>query len=355
MTKMASVILRGEYYHIQWYDPFEKNVKSKSTGLTAGRANKLKAERYAEKLQKELTMQSKKLKEIGIERISIADAYAHFLRNNQGKDPKTIKDYDRFYRKFTETFDPSSSCSSITKIKVEDWLNEIKKLPYAKNTIHGYGKQCNNFLNFLFEYNYTPMFRINRDVKTKPEVKEKIIFNDQDIISIFDGLVKKSQNFVTVIYMLFYTGLRPSDIMNIKLDGIDLKNRTLKYYSPKRKKYREIPFHRDLVKVLKIVIGANKSEMLLTYRATEAISYMVSKYLTKIGLNNKGYSARTFRKTFITFCRSKFRIDASTVRELVGHEHGNTTDKYYNDIDIGTMKEALDKFKRPRKSKKKRA
>ena len=139
---MASVRLRGEYYHIQWYDPFEEKIKSKSTGLTAGRANKLRAKRYADKLQQELTMQSKKLKEIGIERISIADAHEHFLRNNQGKDHKTIRDYHRFYGKFTETFDPSSSCSSITKIKVEDWLNEIKKLPYAKNTIHGYGKQC---------------------------------------------------------------------------------------------------------------------------------------------------------------------------------------------------------------------
>jgi integrase len=355
MNKMASVRLRGEYYHIQWYDPFEEKIRSKSTGLTAGRANKLRAERYADKLQQELTMQSQKLKEIGIERISISDAYEHFLRNNQVKDPKTIKDYHRFYGKFTETFYPSASCSSITKIKVEDWLNEIKKLPFAKNTIHGYGKQCTHFLNFLFEYNYTPMFRINRDVKTKPEVKEKIIFNEQDIVTIFNGLIKKSQNFITVIYMLFYTGLRPSDIMNIKLEGINIKQRTLKYYSPKRKKYREIPFHKDLIKIMRTLIAANKSEMLLTYRATEAISYQVSRYFNKIGLNNKGYSARTFRKTFITFCRSKYKIDASVVRELVGHEHGNTTDKYYNDIDVETMKEALDKFKRPKERKKKRA
>lgn len=95
--------------------------------------------------------------------------------------------------------------------------------------------------------------------------------------------------------------------------------------------------------------------MLLTYHATEAISYQVSRYFNKVGISNKGYSARTFRKTFITLCRSKYKIDASIVRELVGHEHGNTTDKYYNDIDIGTMKEALDKFKRPKERKQKRA
>ncbi len=40
-------------------------------------------------------------------------------------------------------------------------------------------------------------------------------------------------------------------------------------------------------------------------------------------------------------------MDASVVRELVGHEHGNTADKYYNQITVNKMKEELKKFKRP--------
>ena len=40
-------------------------------------------------------------------------------------------------------------------------------------------------------------------------------------------------------------------------------------------------------------------------------------------------------------------MDASIVRELVGHEQGNTTDKYYNQIGIDRMKEELKKFIRP--------
>jgi integrase len=40
-------------------------------------------------------------------------------------------------------------------------------------------------------------------------------------------------------------------------------------------------------------------------------------------------------------------MDASVVKELVGHEHTNTTDKYYNHISLERMKEELSKFKRP--------
>ena len=38
---------------------------------------------------------------------------------------------------------------------------------------------------------------------------------------------------------------------------------------------------------------------------------------------------------------------ASIVRELVWHEHSNTTDKYYNQISIERMKAELEKFETP--------
>ncbi|MEJ2193998.1 MAG: hypothetical protein P8X73_03960 [Ignavibacteriaceae bacterium] len=39
-------------------------------------------------------------------------------------------------------------------------------------------------------------------------------------------------------------------------------------------------------------------------------------------------------------------MDASIVKELVGHEQGNTTDKYYNKISMNRMREELIKFRR---------
>jgi len=40
-------------------------------------------------------------------------------------------------------------------------------------------------------------------------------------------------------------------------------------------------------------------------------------------------------------------MDASVVKELVGHEHTNTTDKYYNHISLERMKDELEKFRMP--------
>ena len=40
-------------------------------------------------------------------------------------------------------------------------------------------------------------------------------------------------------------------------------------------------------------------------------------------------------------------MDATVVRELVGHEHNNTTDRYYNQVSLARMKTELTKFMRP--------
>lgn len=242
-------------------------------------------------------------------------------------------------------------CVNINKLDVEEWLNDLKKLPLAQNSIHAYGKQLNHFLNFLFEYNYTQMFRINREVKTHPEIKEKIVFTDEDIIKIFNKLDRKNSNFVTAINLLFYTGLRSSDILTITVDKIDFKNQIIKYYSPKRKKYREIGFHKNLIPILKSRLKYVNTGKLLNYSAVDNLGRAVNRYLKNIGLKGLGYSARTFRKTFITLCRSRFDIDASIVRELVGHEHGNTMDRFYNEITPLKMKEELKKFKPSYRSK----
>ena len=339
---MASVYVRNKIIYIGWYDSSKGKKRSKTTKLEATPENLKIAQKIADKIQAQLDKKASLISGVKINRIDLDHAFSHYLRNNSGKNHKTIYDYKRFYKKFTEKFNGSTLCSSINKLDVEDWLNEIKMLPFAKNTIFGYYRQLNHFHNFLFEYNYTTMFKVNRDVKPKKEIKEKIIFHDEDICKIFQEIekmkLKKNDSLKTLVYIAFYTGLRSSDMLTITADKIDLKNRELKYYSPKRKIHRSIAFHKDLVPILKDSIEAVGEGKLLNYSQTEAIGKALRRFYNGIGIDNKGYVARTFRKTFITLCR-RYRMDASIVAELVGHEHQSTADRFYNKIDHSLMLE----------------
>jgi integrase len=275
--------------------------------------------------------------------------FEHFLKNNQHKNDKTIWEYNWFFKKFTEHFSKDMPCMGISKIGVEEWLLGIKSLiEYRQNTIHTLGKQCVHFLNFLFEYNYCQMFIVNSEIKTKPEVVEKVVFSDSDIKFLFKNVESARSCIKMLVYLAFYTGLRPSDIYLIKIEDIDLKERTLRYYEQKLRKHRVIPFHNDLGKILKQYIGGKTSGRLLPWREYNYLGKAITRYFAEINYDSKGYSARTFRKTFITLARSKYSMDATVVRELVGHEHMNTADRYYNEISIETMRSELKKFKRPK-------
>jgi integrase len=376
---MATVIKRGNTLHISYYDPGKRKSVIKSTGLEATEANRKKAEGIAKKFQEELTKKGKELKTIGIKKITIKDAFDHLLRNNERRNEKTKKDYLRFYSYFTKRFNENEPCTVITKLAIEEWLIEIKKLPLQQNSIHAIGKQLYHFLNFLFEYDYTRNFKINKEVRTKPEIKKKITLSPADTKIIFEKLeakppenedskntdaasdnskskkknktkvpkedMGKNSNFKTLIYLAYYTGLRSSDMLTIKAEDIDLNLRTISYYSPKRDVYRNIPFHVDLLPILKARVEEVKTGPILNYTNVENLGRAVTRYFKDIGLSSKKYTARTFRKTFITLARA-LGIDASIVRELVGHEHQTTADRYYNDIQMQTMKKELKKFKR---------
>lgn len=346
---MASIYQRNNKIYISWYDFKSGKVKSKSLKLEATSANLRKANKIKAEFELSLETEKRKLNSLGIERKTLGSAFKHFLDNNSSKRPKTIKDYHRFFNLFKQSFNPDSLCTNITKLSVEKWINEIKQLknkkngkPLKLNTIYGYQKQLNHFLNFLFEYSYTPMFKINKDVKAKRELTEKIIFNKHDLIKIFDGLDEKSSGFRAAVNILYYTGLRPSDILSIKKENINLEERTIKYYSLKRKMHREIPFHSCLLDIFRERISSTDN-WIVPYAKSEHLGRALKRYLKLLDLSNKKYTPYTFRKTFFTFARAN-GIRDEVVRELIGHAQDSVGNIHYNVITIESMFTELELF-----------
>ncbi len=344
---MASLRIRKNKIYILYYDSTDGKSKSISTGRDNSPKNLKLANETANELQDKLDEEKKKKGRLRVVKKTLRDAFDHFIENNQYKNPKTLWEYNWFFKEFIKDFNEEMPCSNINKLEVERWLNKIKRYEFKKNTIHTLGKQCRHFLNFLFEYDYCPVFKINREVMTKPEIGQKIVFEKEDIFTIFDEVEKVDKGLRTVIYLAFYTGLRPSDLFDIHIEDINLIERSLKYYSLKRTKFRCIAIHEDLIPIIKSYIGDRNAGRLLQWSQYNYLGKAITRLFKQLKFDEKGYSARTFRKTFITLARSEYNMDASVVRQLVGHEHQNTTDRYYNEISLETMRKELLKFKRP--------
>jgi len=340
---MASVYSKRNILYISWFDWSLNKTKNRSTKLSDTPENRKKVTKLADDLQTQMDKQKKEFATNNLVKgANIKYAFDHFKRLNSNKDKKTIKDYDRFYKLFKKYFNEDGPCTVINKLSAEDWIMSVRKIGKAQNTIFGYFKQFRHFYNFLFEYNYTPMFKINKDIVPRAEVKDVIVFSDSDLQKIFDGLKYKNLNFKAMINLAYYSGLRSSDLLTLSVEKTNLEGGYFNYYAKKNKKWRTVPYHKALSEILIQVIEKRKSGQLLNYRNVENMNKALHRYLIKLGLDKRGYSMRTFRKTFITNASTK--MDLSTVSKLVGHQQINTTAKYYTKVDQRRQKIQLDKL-----------
>ena len=99
----------------------------------------------------------------------------------------------------------------------------------------------------------------------------------------------------------FASPIRFEPISQEIIDKIYLVNSRVCYYSPKRKKYRDIPFHSVLTEILLSMLEETTSSKLIDYKIVENLRRAVSRHFVEIGINDTGYIPRTSRKRFIPF------------------------------------------------------
>ncbi len=340
---MATIITRNKHLYIVYYDRIKKSTRQKTLGLVSSKENLKIAKIAAKEFQKEIDEKYQKFNSSGVRLITLDLAFDHFKRLNSDKHPNTKNEYERFYRLFTQQYAKDSPCLNVNKLDTERWLLDIRLLNKKQNTKHNYYKVLKKFLNFLFEYNYCLPFKINKEAAIPAEIRPIEIFRDEDVIKIFRQLGTRSTNFQAMVHLLFYAGLRPTDIINIKSEDIDLKNKTIRYYSIKTDEHFIIPIHNDLLLLLQKRIQEVNNGALLDYANATNMSKAFRRYLEDIEIPPKKYTLRTFRKSFISNAY-KSGIDLAMVSKLVGHKQITTTARYYNKIEIGQQHIAINKL-----------
>jgi integrase len=341
------------HWYISYIDPDTGRTKNQSTKLLAVQSTKETAEKICEAFEEELEERKSILIKLNIQKTTIALAFDHFLKMNADKVEKTKYAYNFFYKWFTKSFNQHDPCTVINKISAEDWMIKMRGYYDEPNTLYGLYKVLNKFLNFLFEYSHIPVFKLNKNVKPKPIEKPIKVFDPLDLEKMIKNLSrkKKNSNFTTMFYLLLYTGLRPSDLVDIKVEDVDIESMTLDYYSSKVKIHHCIPLHEKLKPIITKRINEIKSGKLINYATTVDMGKAFRRYLTSIKLTGKGYNLRTFRKNFATRAFEN-GINLLSASRLLGHRTMQTTQKYYTHVEKLKLAEELKKLSFKKGSKK---
>lgn len=333
-------------WYISYIDPDTGKPKTKSTGLAATKQNEKEAMRLKQEVEQFIDNRTKELSRLLINKKTIVEAFKHFQKLNSSNAANTQYDYTSFYEKLKEKFNPTDPCTIINKLTAEDWIIHIKQKDRQPNTIFNWYKTFNKFLNFLFEYSYIPMFMINKKIKPRQEVKSIRVFDKGDLKEILLKLqdLEKNSNFTTMIYLLAYSGLRPSDIIYIEKDDINLDDMLLTYHSSKTNKEFIVPLFPELKPILEKRMNEIVEGRIFNYATVREMGKAFARYLSSIELNKKGYNLRTFRKSFATTAFES-GIDIVSTSALLGHSNIRTTKKYYTHVARKKLSKELKKIK----------
>lgn len=229
---------------------------------------------------------------------------------------------------------------------INNYLLILKNKNYTNGTINNYIKAIKLFYKFCVEYNYLPEDFIDRVVSKlkllKTERKIKDFFTKQELAYI----VRMGQTFYTcmpplrlkaVLYFLFYTGLRKSELVNLKRQDIDLEENTVIVRAPTKNKEERVVFFPDSIKELLKKYFDSEPERINAFNVTGPMLMHMTNALKRFAPSGKNFTLHSLRHSFANML-AKNMVDIRVAQKLLGHKQIENTMIYY-DPDVEIIKE----------------
>lgn len=231
-------------------------------------------------------------------------------------------------------------------VHIKQVINSIDREP-TKKTVK-------ILLNMLFDYaleneivdkNYARITKINADFNKV--YKPHRALKQDEIKIVYDN---RYLNVAKMILIQCYTGLRPGELMDIRINNVHLDE----YYmigglKTKAGINRTIPIHPFIYEYIKYFYENSikyNNEYLIFNDHHKHLTY--KNYLLKFKdfcLKYNIYDLRPHdcRKYFITIAK-KVKMDEYALKRIVGHEISDITEKVYTERSIDWLKEEMNKI-----------
>jgi site-specific recombinase XerD len=288
------------------------------------------------------------------------DSFLAYIKTEKMASPITIYSYRIELKKFFD-FLSSENISDLDLIStstVRQYFYYARgKRGLCQSSISKIIATVKSYFNYLEEEeiivkNPTRKIRVPKKICRIPSVMSKYEV-DLIIRSVDFAPSRCRKNKIRdklVISLLYYTGIRKSELLNLNWTDINLSKNTLIVRNGKGGKDRLIPLHKEVIMLLDKYLDERlplKTNALIIGEQGKRLCkgsfvYLLKMYLTLSGLKKKGYSAHTFRHSFATHL-VEAGVDLFKVQRLMGHASLDTTKIYINFNSI-QMARAIDRL-----------
>lgn len=284
--------------------------------------------------------------------------FKNYLKLERGLSDNSIKSYDYdlvLFKKFlvaNKINDTPFNCKSETiKNYLYKSFSDKKSRSQARSI-----SAIKSFFNYLIFEGYIKESPISNIEAPKQEKKLPVVLTENEIKNLINSIDLNhdfGQRNKTIIEILYGTGIRVSELVNLKLSNIFFKENIIKVIG-KGNKERFVPLGEIASNEMKIYINdrnqlkidSKSSDILFLNRygrrlTRSMIFKIISDASKRIGLDKK-ISPHTLRHSFATHL-IKNGADLRTIQLILGHESITTTE-IYTHLDTLHLEEVLKKY-----------
>ena len=237
---------------------------------------------------------------------------------------------------------------------VKEYMKYLYSLNIGKSSISRKLSSIRGLYNYLLREDLVKDNYFNKISNPKKDNYLPKFLKDDELNKLFsvckyDTAINQRNS--VIIELLYATGIRVSELVNIRLSDIDLNERIIKVLG-KGSKERIVIFNNHTKKAIDIYLNdgyhifnkVNSGYLILNKDGNKLseryVRNIINKLVINAGLDIK-ISPHTFRHTFATDMLED-GSDLMTVKELLGHESLNTT-SIYTHLSDDKIREIYDK------------
>lgn len=255
--------------------------------------------------------------------------YIEYLNDIKGYSSNTITSYKNDIKQYLKYL----SDKNINYYETEEFVKYLNKNKYAKSSINRKIASINKFYEWCQERNYLKETKYKKIKYIKQEKKLPDILTSNYINKLLNSLPTENPKNLrdrTIIELLYSSGLRVSEITNLRIN--DIKNNGSIKVLGKGNKTRILPMTNEAYKLIDSWITNSRS----FYENEKSSDYLF------IGVRGSKISAREVQRivksklgTFPHSIRHSFAThlldggaDLRVVQEMLGHSDPSTTQIY---------------------------
>lgn len=266
------------------------------------------------------------------------DEYLKYLLIEKKYSDNTIKSYKNDLKELNMYY----KNKDITKLDKKDIMNFLENnKDKSSKTLSHFITSFRSFYKYLEIENIVSVNPINSIVQPKVTKTLPKVLSVEDIDKIFDIKLENKYDFrnKAMLELMYATGIRISELINIKIHDLSINNCTLKVMG-KGSKERIIPIGDYALEYVTLYLNEYRAKFIkntndylfLNSRGTKMSRQAFFKIIKKIALEKNikvDFSPHTLRHSFATHMLEN-GADLRTIQELLGHSDVSTTQIYTN-------------------------